>query len=139
MLDTLSRSVRWLRRVEAAGERALYDANIKEILTISRRSLVTHEHFEEWATLSLGEGVASAVAARNQIHHGGFLFVKYLGLPAIKRDVFFRELYPLEEIDERLEFLPKETKEEVMADLRQKGTARLLPGLSRILYRHGSI
>ena len=87
----------------------------------------------------MGESIAAEVADRNQIHFGGFLFMKYLGLPAFKRDLFFRELYSLEEIDEELAVQPEWLKEEVLADLRQKGTAALLSGLAKIRYRHGSI
>jgi hypothetical protein len=131
--------VRRLQRVEAIGERDLHSANVRDILRISQRSLTIHEEHEEWAIEALGESVAAKIADRNQIHFGGFLFMKYLNLPAIKRDLFFRELYPLEDIDEHLSFLPEALKEEVLADLRQKGTARLLGAVAKILYRHGSI
>jgi len=139
LLDALSRSVSRLQRVEAVGDQELRSANVKEILTISRSALVVHEHHEEWAMKLMGESIAAEVADRNQIHFGGFLFMKYLGLPAFKRDLFFRELYSLEEIDEELAVQPEWLKEEVLADLRQKGTAALLSGLAKIRYRHGSI
>jgi hypothetical protein len=139
MLDTLSRSVQRLQRLEAAGERELQSANVKEILSISQASLTLHDHHEERATDSIAENIVALVGDRNQIHFGGFLFVKYLGMPAIKRDLFFRELYSLDEIDEHLAFLPERLKEEILSDVRQKGTARLLSGLRKILYRHGSI
>jgi hypothetical protein len=139
MLTTLSNSVRRLNKLNALDDRDLRDANLADILSISQRSLLIHEHHEEWAIETLGEQIASTVGDRNQMHFGGFLFRKYLGLPAIKRDLFYRELYPLEEIDEHLAALSAEVKEEVLADLRQRGTARLLSGLSRLLYQHGSI
>ena len=139
LLDALSRSVRRIQRIEATGERDLRGANIKEILTISSRSLTLQAEHEEWGIESLGESIVALVGKKNQMHLGGFLFARYLGMPAIKRDIFFRELYPLEEIDEHFDFLPAPIKEEVMADIRQKGTAMLLHGLSRTLYRHGSI
>jgi len=139
VLTSLSQSIRRLQRVEAPGARDLHRANVQEILTISNRSLVVHKQHDEWATESLGERMVAYVADRNQIHVGGFFFMKYLGLPVMKRDIFFRELYSLEEIDEYLKDLPAELREEVLADLRQKGTAKLLAGLSKILYRHGSI
>jgi hypothetical protein len=139
VVETLSRSVRRLQRMKVAGAPGLHSTHIRQILTFSRQSLVLHEHHEKWASQSIGDSIAALIADRNQIHFGGFLFLTYLGMPAIKRDLFFRELYSLDEIDEHLMFLPDGLKEEIMADCRQKGTARLLGGLSKILYRHGSI
>lgn len=139
IVDTLSKSVRRLQRMKGAAREELHGVNIRELLTISQRSLTLHGHHDEWAIRSMGDAIAAVVGDRNQIHFGGFLFAKYLGMPAIKRDLFYRELYSLDELDEYLMGLGGELKEEIMADFRQKGTARLLEGLSKTLYRHGSI
>jgi len=139
IVDTLSRSVRRLQKMKSVAQEELHGMNIRELLTISQRSLTLQGHHDEWAIQSMGDAIAAVVGDRNQIHFGGFLFVKFLGMPAIKRDLFYRELYSLDELDEYLIGLDEKFKEEIMADFRQKGTARLLTGLSKTLYRHGSI
>jgi hypothetical protein len=139
VIDTLARSLRRLQRMRTASHHQLHAVNVREILAISGRSLVLQTQHERWSTEAIGDAIAALVGDRNQIHFGGFLFRKYLQMPGIKRDLFYRELYSLDEIDELLGDLPQAMKEEILADLRQKGSARLLPGLSRLLYRHGSI
>jgi hypothetical protein len=47
MLDTMSRSIRRLRKLQAVGESELQSANLKEMLTLTRDSLVLHHHHEE--------------------------------------------------------------------------------------------
>ncbi len=138
MLDTLSRSVRRLQKV-AVADRSLQAANIGEILAISQRSISHHKHHEEWAVETLGERIVDAVADNNQMHFGGFLFMRYLNMPGVKRDIYFRELYPFEEVEEHFSHLPFAMKEEVMADIRRRGSKRLLTGIAWVLARHGSI
>jgi hypothetical protein len=58
----------------------------------------------------------------DQAHVGGFLFMKYLGLPIIKRDIFFREVYTLEEIYWVSSEFNGPLRDEIMADLRRGGT-----------------
>lgn len=94
---------------------------------------------EKWNFEILSNLIVSMIASRNQIHVGGFLFMKYLGLPIVKRDIFYREIYALEEVYNILTELNEPLRDEVMSDLRRGGTAMHLKGLSRRLYRHGSI
>lgn len=139
MLDTLSRGMRHLHRMKGGEAKELRSANVQGMLSISHQSLAAHEQLEEWASHSIGEKIVTLVADRNQIHFGGFLFMKYLGMPAFKRDLFFREVYSLEEIDEQLSALPVSSRSEILADIRQKGTVKFFTGLPRLLYSHGAI
>jgi hypothetical protein len=142
IVDTLSKSAHWFQRLGAIEERGVDRVDRKkatEILVISQHVHELDQHYEERAIGSTVENIVGLIGDRNQIHFGGLLFVKYLGMPAIKRDLFFRELYTLDEIYEYLTFLPEWLREEILSDLRQKGTARLLTGLNKLLYKHGSI
>lgn len=94
---------------------------------------------ENWSFNILSNLLVSMVASRNQIHVGGFLFMKYLGLPFIKRDIFYREIYAMEEVYRILTELNEPLRDEVMSDLRRGGTAMHLKGIRRRLYRHGSV
>ena len=139
MLDSLSKSLRQIEKATINDEEGLRKTSIHDILAISQNTLVTLDQHERWALESIGDSISAAIGNRNQVHFGGFLYVKYLGMPAIKRDLFYRELYSLDELEEYLAPVEESLREEVMADIRQKGTARLLVGLQRVLYQHGSI
>lgn len=75
---------------------------------------------------------------QNQIHAGGFLFHRFLGMPIIKRDVVFRELYSVDEVLAALPDLAPQVRSEVKADLLRRGTAASLGAWDRLLYRHGA-
>jgi hypothetical protein len=94
---------------------------------------------EKWNFEILTNKIVSTIADRNQVHVGGFFFMKYLGLPIIKRDIFFREIYALEEVHRILTDLNEPLRDEVLSDLRRGGTGKHISGFRRILYRHGSI
>lgn len=85
------------------------------------------------------ERILNVISQRNQIHLGGFLFLKYLGVPIIKRDIVFREVYNFTQVHDILVDLELPFTGEVMSDLRQKGLSRYFTGLSRVLYKYGSI
>ena len=138
-LDAASKSVRRLRKIGPVGNEQLRGSNIEKALRVSHQIANMHRAREEWAVQTFGEKITIAIADHNQIHAGGFLFMKYLGMPVMKRDLFYREVYGLEEIDEALSNFQEPMKAEIMADLRQKGTATLLGGVQKILYRHGAI
>jgi hypothetical protein len=65
--------------------------------------------------------------------------MKYLGSPLIKRDIFYRGVYSLEEIYRILSDFNEPLRDEMMSDLRRGGTGANLRGLLRILHSHGSI
>lgn len=83
--------------------------------------------------------ILEAVIASNQLHAGGFLFHRFMGLPIIKRDIVFRELYELAEVRHALSDLPDEMLCEVMKDLSARGTGAQLDPWRRLLYRHSAI
>ncbi|MCW5701025.1 MAG: hypothetical protein KIT82_00355 [Bradyrhizobium sp.] len=94
---------------------------------------------DRWNFEIFGNRLISLIAKRNQAHVGGFLFMKYLGLPAIKRDIFYRGVYSLEEVYRILSDFNEPLRDDVMADLRRAGTSMHFKGLRRILHNHGSI
>lgn len=94
---------------------------------------------ERWNFEILTSKIVALIAERNQVHVGGFLFMKFLGLPVIKRDIFFRQVYALEEVYRILTELQEPLRDEVLADLRRGGTAEHIKGFRKILFRHGSI
>ena len=97
------------------------------------------ETMDRWSFEIFANKLVAIIARRNQAHVGGFLFAKYLGLPVIKRDIFYRQIYSLEEIYRILTDFNEPLRDEVMSDLRRGGTAQHLKGLRRILTDHGSI
>jgi hypothetical protein len=137
-LDSLSKSA--LRLQKLNGRHAdLRGANIAYMLSMSHQAASVYGEPERAVLSDLSRRIVATVNAHNQMHVGGFLFMKYLGMPAFKRDVFFREVYRLEDVDEILSMMKVPLKNEIMADLRQKGTQLHLWGLKKILGRHGSI
>lgn len=87
----------------------------------------------------IADAIVDQIMQRNQMHAAGFLFRKNFNLPVIKRDIFYREIYPLDEIAAKFSDLDPVTKEEVMADLQRRGTAANLGFLRKFLYRHSAI
>jgi hypothetical protein len=94
---------------------------------------------DRWSFDIFANKLIAAIARRNQVHVGGFIFMKYLGLPVIKRDIFYRELYSLEEIYRILGDFNEPLRDEIMSDLRRGGTGMNMKGILKMLYRHGSI
>lgn len=94
---------------------------------------------DRWSFEIFGNKLVNLIAKRNQVHVGGFLFMRYLGLPTIKRDIFYRGVYSLEEVYRILSDFNEPLRDEVMADLRRGGTSVHFKGLRRILHSHGSI
>jgi hypothetical protein len=94
---------------------------------------------DRWSLEILVNRIIETIATRNQVHVGGFLFMRYLGMPVIKRDIFYREVYSLEDIYRILSEFQEPLRDEAMSDLRRAGTAAYLNPILKILYRHGSI
>ena len=138
-LGTLSKSI---RRIEANREplhAELRTNNILEMLEINQLTASTHIDRESWVLKTLAHRIVGSIVKRNQMHVGGFLFMKHLGMPAIKRDITYRDVYRLNEVEDLLDQLQEPLRAEVAADLRQKGSQSYLYGLARILAKHGSI
>jgi hypothetical protein len=94
---------------------------------------------EQWSFGIFPNLIVSSISRNNQMHHGGLLFIKYLGMPLLKRDIFYRELFTLEEIFHFLTDIGEPLRDEALADLRRSGSGANLKGLSRLMYRHGSL
>jgi hypothetical protein len=87
----------------------------------------------------IADEIVGAIHQRNQMHTGGFLFRHFMGLPIIKRDIVFREVYPIEEVSRFLEDLDRQALEEILVDLRRRGSAASLGVLQRVFYRHSAV
>lgn len=120
-----------VRRLQAGPARL---ANT-EIGSISARAA----GMEQVSLGILSNQIVSSISRNNQMHHGGFLFIKYLGMPLLKRDIFYRELYTLEDVHQFLSAIGEPLRDEILGDLRRSGSGAHLRGLARILYRHGSL
>ena len=109
--------------------------SLEHVLRVNMRN----EGYQKWETNRFIKTIVANIARRNQIHIGGFLFRKYLGLPIMKRDLLFREVYMIDELYDLLTDFREPLRDEIMSDLRRGGTAENLKGFRRLLYRHGSI
>lgn len=94
---------------------------------------------EQWSFGIFPNLIVSSISRSNQMHHGGLLFIKFLGMPLLKRDIFYRELFTLEETYRFLTDIGEPLRDEILADLRRSGSGANLRGLLRLMYRHGSI
>jgi hypothetical protein len=142
LLSSINTLVKGARRLHLVTDRELSDtrdSSITQMLSVSDDTAAIQEEAEHWIFDAFLEKIISIISTRNQMHVGGFLFLKFLSMPALKRDIFYREIYPLHEVDEILSQFDEPMKDHIMADLRQKGTAKLLTGLRQVLYRHGAI
>ena len=136
-INSLSRSMRRIDVVD--GHVKLRDASISQMIALNHEAAVTQLEQERWSTVHMCREVVATISARNQMHTGGFLFRKFLGMPALKRDMYFREAFKLEDLENIFGELQEPMRDVVIADMRQKGTQVHFKGLKRILSNHGSI
>jgi hypothetical protein len=88
----------------------------------------------------LREGLSDLLMFRAQAHTGAFFFPKFLGSPFLKRDLVYRELFTLYEVERMLGELGfGEYREPIADEIRQRGTAAHLKGITRRRYRLGLI
>jgi hypothetical protein len=88
---------------------------------------------------TLARQIVERVEAHNQMHGGGILFQKYLGLPLMKRDLVYREVFTLDEMAQIVQTLPEELAAEIMRDFHAKGHPDQLGFADRALHRHSAI
>jgi len=138
-IATFSRSARRLAGENPEEHTDLRAAAVGQLLALNRDVARTFREQESWAAVQLCRSVVSTVTARNQMHVGGFLFHKFLDMPGLKRDIFFREVFKIEDLETILAELQEPLSVQMLADMRQKGSQVHLKGLARILSKHGSI
>ncbi len=80
--------------------------------------------------------VIDEIMGRNQMHAAGLMFRKFLGMPLIKRDLYYRDVYSLDDLASVLADQPPALREEIIADLRRRGNSERLGPLGRLLHRH---
>jgi hypothetical protein len=86
----------------------------------------------------LREGLSDLLMFRAQSHTGAFFFPKFLGSPFLKRDIVYRELYTLYEVERMLRDLGfAEYSASIADEIRRRGSAAHLKGLARRRYRLG--
>ena len=86
----------------------------------------------------LREGLSDLLMFRAQAHTGAFFFPKFLASPFLKRDIVYRELYTVYEVERMLEDLGlAEYSQSITDEIRQRGTAAHLKGLRRRKHRLG--
>lgn len=85
------------------------------------------------------DAIVSAILATNQMHAGGLLFQQLLRLPMIKRDVVYRRIHTIEEMQAALAAIEEPLRTEILADLRRRGTPDRMGPWRRLLHRHSAI
>jgi len=121
--------------IRSTGNSESNEVEFNALLNISKKA----KAMERWSFDLIASKIVATIAERNQIHVGGFLFMKYLGLPAFKRDIFYRNVYTLEDVHQILSEFGEPLIGEVLADLRRNGSAAHLNVFLKLLFRHGSI
>ena len=65
------------------------------------------------------------IATRSQIHTGAFLYQRFMGCPLMKRDLYYRLQFSLNEIEEHLhEVRADDHFEDILVEMKQKGSGR---------------
>jgi hypothetical protein len=80
--------------------------------------------------------IIDEVMGRNQMHAAGLMFRKFMGLPLIKRDLYYRGVYSLGDMAAIVADQPPALRDEIMADLKRRGNADDLGAFGRLLHRH---
>jgi hypothetical protein len=125
-------------RAISAGIRRIRSSPVRPDGAFSRLS-VEAAALEQWSVGIFPDLVVEMISEHNQTHFGGFLFMKYLGLPIIKRDLFNREIQSLEDVYQFLTSMDEPLRDEILGDMRRSGSGANLRGLTGILHRNGSI
>lgn len=86
----------------------------------------------------LKERLSELFMRRAQSHTGAFFFPKFLSSPTLKRDIVYRELFTVYEVERMLRELGyTEEMQSITDEIRKRGTARHLRGLNKRRYRLG--
>lgn len=88
---------------------------------------------------TLARQFVERIEAHNQMHGGGTLFQRFLGMPFMKRDLVYREVFTFDEMNAFVEEMPQTLSAEIMQDMETKGHPSQLGFLNRALHRHSAI
>lgn len=88
----------------------------------------------------LQERLSQMFMLRAQAHTGAFFFPKFLSSPFLKRDIVYREMFTIYEVERMLlELGYTEELQSITDEIRRRGTAAHLKGFARRRYRLGLI
>lgn len=88
----------------------------------------------------LKERLSDLLMRRAQAHTGAFFFPKFLSSPILKRDIVYRELFTIYEVERMLgELGHTQELQSITDEIRRRGTASHLKGFARRKYRLGII
>ena len=88
----------------------------------------------------LKERLSDLLMLRAQSHTGAFFFPKFLSSPFLKRDIVYRELFTVYEVERMLlELGLTEELPSITDEIRRRGTAAHLRGVAKRRYRLGLI
>ncbi len=88
----------------------------------------------------LKERLSELLMRRAQAHTGAFFFPKFLSSPILKRDIVYRELFTIYEVERMLgELGHTQELPSITDEIRRRGTAAHLKGFARRKYRLGII
>lgn len=115
---------------------ALFPRKIRELVSpiVEQPSVATKTTADAFA-----QAVVKEVLLRNQMHAAGFAFMKFLSMPLIKRDIVYRELFPLQEVSRIVTEFGEPMQAEIVADLARRPPPSRFDVLRRLFYRHGFI
>lgn len=85
---------------------------------------------------TLSETIVDEIMARNQMHAAGYMFRKFLKMPMIKRDIFYRSVYSLEDLSDMVGDQPPALREEILSDTEQRGNTERFNAYRKLLHRH---
>jgi hypothetical protein len=138
LLDVLTAGDDWasiLRYREFVPRPMRHQFPQDEILLVLQRAEPSER---ELLLRRLREGLSDLLMFRAQSHTGAFFFPKFLGSPFLKRDLVYRELYTVYEVERMLGDLGlAEYSQSITDEIRQRGTAAHLKGLARRKHRLG--
>lgn len=132
--EALVPKLRALSAQEARDAVALFPTAVRPTLSAAAQANGAGPASGEFA-----EAVFKEVMARNQMHTAGFAFMKFLGLPLIKRDIVFRELYSVEEVNRIMADFGEPLRAEIVADLAGRPSPSQFDPVRKLFYRHGHI
>ena len=108
----------------------LLDLPLDELQRLNRYfpRLVRHKEGElqKLSKSQLVNELCRLIAIRSQIHTGAFLYQRFMGCPLMKRDLYYRLQFSLDEIDENLHEVRANDDHfrDILADMQKKGTGR---------------